>query len=214
MGPAFDDVTTWVFDLDNTLYPPEVRLFDQIEERMTQWITDALNVTTEAANRLRAEYWAEHGTTLAGLIAHHDIDPMPFLGHVHDIDFGALTPDPDLAARIDALPGRKIVYTNGDADYAGRVLAARGLTAPFEAVYGVEHAGFEPKPKAAAFDAVFALAGVDGPKAAMFEDEPRNLIEPHARRLRTVHVAPQPVVASHIQYHTDNLSDFLAQIVP
>jgi len=210
---AFAHVRHWVFDLDNTLYPPQARLFDQIEVRMTQFVMDALAVDKPEADRLRRHYWAEYGTTLAGLMRLHDVDPAPYLDEVHDISLDHLHPDPTLAARIAALPGRKIVYTNGCAPYAERVLAARGLAGLFDAVYGVEHATFRPKPERAAFEQVFARAGVSPSEAAMFEDEPRNLSAPHAMGMRTVHVAPTPVEANHIHHHTDDLSAFLAGVI-
>lgn len=208
----FDHVRAWVFDLDNTLYDPAVRLFDQIEVRMTAYVMNALGVSKAEADRLRVHYWHTHGTTLAGLMRDHDLDPDPYLVDVHDISFDALTPDPTLAARIRALPGRRIVYTNGSAPYAERVLAARGLSGLFDGIYGVEHASYRPKPEPAAFDQVFARAGLDVANGAMFEDEPRNLTAPHALGMKTVHVAPAPVQGDHIDHHTDDLSGFLARI--
>jgi putative hydrolase of the HAD superfamily len=208
----FDHVAFWVFDLDNTLYPPEARLFDQIEVRMTDWVMEALNVDRAEADRLRDHYWRTYGTTLAGLMAEHGVDPGPYLSHVHEIDLGRLEPDATLAQRIRRLPGRKIVYTNGCAPYAERVLAARGLDRLFDAVYGVEHAGFRPKPERAAFETIFAADGLDAVRGAMFEDDPRNLAAPHAMGMRTVHVAPDRADHPHIHHHTDNLTDFLAHV--
>lgn len=208
-----DHVSHWVFDLDNTLYPPEMRLFDQIEIRMTRWVMTALNVSEPEADRLRALYWRQYGTTLAGLMREHGVDPGPYLDDVHDIDFTVLTPDPGLRAHIAALPGRRIVYTNGCAPYAEKVLEARGLAGLFDAVYGVEHAGFLPKPEKAAFDAVFALDRVDPSRAAMFEDDTRNLIEPHAMGMGTIHVAPMAAPADHIHHHTADLAQFLSTLV-
>ncbi|MDJ0820622.1 MAG: pyrimidine 5'-nucleotidase [Paracoccaceae bacterium] len=208
----FAHVRHWVFDLDNTLYDPAVRLFDQIETRMTAYVMQALGVDRDHANHLRVKYWREHGTTLAGLMREHDIDPEDYLHDVHDISFDALTPDPHLAELIAQLPGRKIIYTNGSAPYAAEVLRARGLEASFDAIYGVEHADYHPKPDRTAFETVFARDGVDGATAAMFEDEPRNLKEPHAMGLRTVHVAPEPTPADHIHHHTDDLNGFLSRL--
>jgi putative hydrolase of the HAD superfamily len=128
---------------------------------------------------------------------------------VHDISFDHLEADADLADRIAELPGRRIVYTNGTAPYAERVLQARGLSGLFDAIYGVEHAGFRPKPERAAFETVFARDGTDPRRAAMFEDDPRNLAEPHAMGMRTIHVAPDPHQADHIHHHTDDLASFL-----
>ena len=208
----FDHVAFWVFDLDNTLYPPEARLFDQIEVRMTDWVMEALNVDRAEADRLRRHYWQSYGTTLAGLMAEHGVDPGPYLTHVHEIDLARLEPDATLARRIRRLPGRKVVYTNGSAPYAQRVLAARGLDGLFDAVYGVEHAGFRPKPERAAFETVFAADGLDTARAAMFEDDARNLAAPHAMGMRTVHVAPAREDHPHIHHHTDNLTDFLGHV--
>lgn len=209
----FAHVRHWVFDLDNTLYDPSARLFDQIETRMTAYVMNALGVDKAEADRLRVHYWRTHGTTLAGLMREHDLDPDPYLVDVHDISFDVLTPDPDLAAGIRALPGRRIVYTNGSAPYAERVLAARGLSGLFDAVYGVEHAGYLPKPEPGAFDQVFARDRLDPGTGAMFEDDPRNLAAPHAMGMKTVHVAPDPQPAEHIHHHTDDLTGFLSRLV-
>ena len=206
---AFSHVDAWVFDLDHTLYPPSARLFDLIEVRMTAYVMDALNVDKAEADRLRKLYWAEHGTTLAGLMRVHDVDPGPYLTDVHDIPMDSLTPDPELAAHIADLPGRRIVYTNGCAPYAERVLEARGLSNLFDAIYGVEHADFHPKPDYAAFDKIFSTDGLDTKTAAMFEDDPRNLRAPHQMGMRTVHVAPASVDEDHIHFHTDDLTAFL-----
>jgi putative hydrolase of the HAD superfamily len=210
----FAHVETWVFDLDNTLYPPEIALFSQINARMTAYVMRVAGVDREEADRLRHAYWREHGTTLAGLMLHHGVDPEPYLEEVHEIDFTVLPTDAALAGRIGALPGRRIVYTNGSAPYAERVLAHRGLSGLFDAIYGVEHAGYLPKPRREAFDAVFSGDGLDPARAAMFEDDPRNLAAPHAMGMRTVHVAPAPVSAEHIHHHTDDLTGFLGLLRP
>ncbi|NOR29816.1 MAG: pyrimidine 5'-nucleotidase [Sulfitobacter sp.] len=209
---AFSHVDTWVFDLDNTLYPPSARLFDQIEQRMTSWVMNALDVDHARANYLRKHYWHSYGTTLAGLMREHAVDPGPYLHDVHDISFDALTPDPVLADRIRALPGRRIIYTNGTAPYAERVVSARGLDGLFDAIYGVEHAQFLPKPERAAFEHVFTADKLDTTKAVMFEDDPRNLAAPHAMGMGTVHVAPEAQAGEHIHFHTDDLSAFLGRI--
>jgi putative hydrolase of the HAD superfamily len=209
----FSHITAWVFDLDNTLYPPRARLFDQIERRMTAFVMRTLGVSRARADRLRRDYWHKYGTTLAGLMHEHALDPADYLVEVHDIDLGALAPDPDLGARIRALPGRKIVYTNGSAPYAERVVAARGLAGAFDALYGVEHADFHPKPDARAFRAVFDRARLSPATAAMFEDDPRNLAAPHAMGMRCVHVAEAPVAAAHVHHHTDDLTAFLGRLV-
>lgn len=210
---SFSHVSTWVFDLDNTLYPPHMRLFDQIEAKMVRWIMQVTKVDHDEADRLRHHYWQAYGTTLAGLMAEHHIDADAYLVDVHDIDFSILQPDPELRRMIAALPGRKIVYTNGSAPYASRVTEQRGLGGLFDAIYGVEHASYRPKPEHDAFAKVFAKDGLKPETAAMFEDEARNLEAPHAMGLRTVHVAADPAPEPYIHHHTDDLSDFLKQLV-
>ena len=212
MRDSFSHVTTWVFDLDNTLYPPRFRLFDQIEVRMTAWVMRELGVARTEADRLRQHYWDTYGTTLAGLMREHGADPAPYLTEVHDIDFSLLPADPDLARAVAALPGRRIVYTNACVPYAQKVLEARGLSGLFDAIYGIENAGFLPKPERAAFEAVFAADGLDPARAAMFEDDARNLAAPHALGMKTVHVAPKPLKARHIHHHTDDLARFLSAL--
>ena len=210
---SFCHVTQWVFDLDNTLYPPEARLFDQIEVKMSAYVMASLGVDQTTADQLRRDYWRDYGTTLAGLMREHNVDPGPYLFDVHDIDLSHLNKDPALAAAIDTLPGRKIVYTNGTAPYARQVLAARGLGQVFEAVYGVEEANFLPKPELEAFETIFALDGIQPRQAAMFEDEARNLQVPHSLGMQTIHVAPAPVTAPYLQHHTNNLRQFLELFV-
>jgi putative hydrolase of the HAD superfamily len=214
----FRHVTTWIFDLDNTLYAPEMRLFDQIEARMTAYVMREFAVDEAEANRLRRHYWREHGTTLSGLMAEHGIDPMAYLHEVHDIDFSHLVPDPDLAALIAALPGRKIVHTNGDVAYAAKVLAGRGLGV-FDEVHGIDTLDFHPKPDPRAYAAVRSLSGFDPRAAAMFEDDPRNLAIPHQLGMRTIlvgdgrqghDIADRDIVAdAHVQHRTDDLATFL-----
>jgi putative hydrolase of the HAD superfamily len=209
----FSHVDTWVFDLDNTLYPPSARLFDQIDTRMTAYIMKALGLDHAAADKLRGVYWRDYGTTLAGLMRVHDLDPGPYLHDVHDISLDHLDPDPALCAAISRLPGRRIVHTNGSAPYAERVLDRRGLSAVFDAVYGVEHAEYRPKPERQAFETVLARDGSRPAQAAMFEDVARNLEAPHALGMRTVLVADAPDPAPHIHHHTDDLGSFLARLV-
>lgn len=213
ISEEFAHVETWVFDLDNTLYPPSARLFDQIEVLMTDFVMTALGVDRERANFLRSHYWETHGTTLAGLMREHDVDPGPYLDHVHDISLEHLEHEPALAAQIEALPGRKIIYTNGPQIHAERVTAARGLAGLFDAIYGVEHAEFRPKPEREAFEMIFRLDGLDASRAAMFEDDHRNLIAPKAMGMRCILVGPaHETPLEHIQYQTEDLAHFLSQI--
>lgn len=224
----FTQIDTWIFDLDNTLYPPEMALFPQIESRMNDYVMRLLTVEREAASRMRRDWWMRHGTTLAGLMADHAIDPIAYLDEVHDVDLTLLAPAPDLALAIAALPGRRLIHTNADAAYALRVLRARGLTTMpdglplFEAIYGVTETDFQPKPRAEAFAAVIGAARIDPTRAIFFEDDPRNLAVPKQLGMRTVLVGPgrhgpdlmTGAVPDHVDHHIHDLTAFLQAIVP
>ncbi|MEX0971571.1 MAG: pyrimidine 5'-nucleotidase [Paracoccaceae bacterium] len=208
---AFSHVDTWVFDLDNTLYPAGSRLFDQIEALMIDYITETLNMDRPAANVLRKSYWAKYGTTLAGLMAEHDVDPVPFLDKVHQVDLSALTPSPALRDAIFALPGRKVIYTNAARAYGHRLVGHLGLDGCFSDLYAVEDAGFAAKPHAKAFERVFTAAKLKTSTAAMFEDDPRNLAVPHALGMKCVLIgAADP--APHLHFQTHDLARFLRVI--
>lgn len=208
----FAHVDTWVFDLDNTLYPPSANLFGQMDVRFSAYVSRLTGLDEARAFKLCADYWADYGSTLTGLMEHHDVDPHHFLADVHDIDISHLEKDEVLSGVINRLSGRKIVFTNGSHNHATRVLAARGLTRQFDAVYGVEHADFKPKPSHDAFALVFGKDGIRPASAAMFEDEARNLAVPHALGMRTVHVHADPDGGDHIHHHTYHLADFLSQL--
>lgn len=209
---AFVNVRTWVFDLDNTLYPRSVRLFDQIEAHMTAYVMRTIGLDRTAADALRRDYWRRYGTTLAGLMAEHGHDPEPYLADVHAIDLSAVEEAVALRAAIAALPGRKIVYTNGSRGHADNVLAARGLTGLFDARYGVEDAGFTPKPERGAFEAVFTLDGLEPRGAVMVEDDLRNLAAPRAMGMRTLWVREGAEETPDADAATDDLADFLARV--
>jgi len=210
----FKHVTNWVFDLDHTLYPPENKLFCQIEDKMTEYIMDCLGLDKDAAGNLRHHYWKTYGTTLAGLMKEHLIDPAPFLWKVHQIDFSVLKPNPLLGAAIMALPGRKIIYTNGTIPYAKEVLTKLQISGVFDVIYGVESAEYHPKPEKSAFEKVFSLDKTNTENAAMFEDDQRNLIIPKKLGMRTVLVTPSyETKLTHVDYITSDLTNFLRQIV-
>ncbi len=186
MHPNLSHVETWIFDLDNTLYHPSARLFEQINARMTGFIMRELGLGRAAADGLRRTYWQRYGTTLGGLIDGHGIDPARFLDEVHAIDLSALRPDAALAAAIGRLPGTRIVHTNGARAHAERVLAARGLERVFDAVYAIEDNDLVAKPRPDAYRRVIRLSGLDPARAAMIEDDVRNLEAPKALGMVTV----------------------------
>ena len=223
---CFDHVTSWVFDLDNTLYPSRCDLFAQIDVRMTDFVGALLGLEQEAARKLQKQLYHQHGTTLAGLMIEHKVEPRRFLDHVHDIDYSPVTHSPVLVRALEKLPGRRIVFTNGSRPHAERVLARLGATHLFDEIFDITDANFVPKPKAEAFASFFASHKIDGASAAMFEDLPQNLAPAHQRGMTTVlvhsHLDDHPIYReikawgdappAHIHHRTDDLPGFLAGI--
>ena len=206
------EIDCWIFDLDNTLYPASVNLFGQINTKMSNYIMKLVNVDQETAEKMRAEYWKKYGTSLAGLMQNYEIDPNDFLKVVHDIDFSVLPKDLDLLDALNNLPGRKLVYTNGTVPYAREVLKYRGLLSVFNEIYGIEDAGYIPKPFPEAFETIFSKAKIVPNRSAMFEDEERNLVVPFKLGVKTILVNDVKSNEKYVNYSIKHLSDFLRQI--
>lgn len=181
-------IDTWLFDLDNTLYPPAAGLFPLIDARMQAFIARLLGVGADEARRVQKRFFHEHGTTLRGLMDHHGVEPRAFLDDVHAVDMGALEADARLLAALERLPGRKLVFTNGDTDYAGRVLGRLGLGAAFEAIHCIHGMDYRPKPDRYAYDALVARHGIEPRRAVFFEDMAQNLEPAKAMGMTTVWV--------------------------
>ena len=221
----FARVSAWVFDLDNTLYPPDSGLWPAIEERITHFLIDHSGLDGASARALQRYYYHQHGTTLRGLVEEDAIQPHDFLDFVHDIDRSSLEPNPALGNEIARLPGRKLIFTNGSRRHALDTLEQLGLTGLFEDAFDIVAAGLTPKPHSAAYDAFLYAHGVDPTRAAMFEDIANNLVVPKALGMTTVLVTARPGQTDHRQDHdraaaqtgtldfaTDDLAEFLNRI--
>ncbi len=181
-------VRTWIFDLDNTLYPATTDLFALIDERMGAFIQRRLGLSPTDAHAVQKLFFHAHGTTLRGLMNEHGVDPYEFLREVHDIDVGRVAHAPDLVAAIAALPGRKLIFTNADAEYAGRVLGRLGLEGAFEDIYDVHAMAYWPKPDTRAYAGLCAAHGVEPATALFVDDMARNLAPAKAIGMTTVWV--------------------------
>jgi putative hydrolase of the HAD superfamily len=223
--PDFSHVSTWVFDLDNTLYPHHSNLFSQIDVKMTSYVAQLLGLPRDEARKVQKQYYLEHGTTLKGLMQEHKVDHLDFLAKVHDIDYSWLEPDPPLATAISALPGRKYIFTNGDRGHAERAAGQLGILDQFDDIFDIVAAGLTPKPARETYDRFLKRHGVEGAQSAMFEDLARNLIEAKAVGMSTVLILPRNFEGdfveawekegqdgAHVDHVTDNLTEFLSGI--
>lgn len=185
-GPALDHVDCWLFDLDNTLYDPVHDLFGQIDVRMGLYIQRLLGCDADDARVVQKRYFHDHGTTLAGLMRHHGIEPLDFLDFVHDIDVTVLPPAPELLAALQRLPGRRMVFTNGDAAYARRVMTRLGIAGAFDVVHDIIAADYIPKPEQHAYDSLVRDHGIDPSTALFVEDMAQNLRPAKAMGMVTI----------------------------
>ena len=211
MSADLRHVDTWIFDLDNTLYPPGGEFLHLIEQRMTDYVVRLTGLPRDQAWDLQERYMHEHGATLTGLTAFHGVDPVDFLDEVHDVSTDSLVPDPRLAAAIARLPGRRLVFTNGHGTHARRVLEKLALDQLFDEVFHLETANMVPKPNPAAFDHLIRLHALTPASAAFFEDSERNLAPAAERGMTTVLVGPHALTstAPFVQHRTEALAPFL-----
>ena len=221
----FGDIDTWVFDLDNTLYPHHVNLWQQVDARIGEFVSAWLKVSREEARRIQKDYYLRYGTTMRGMMTLHGVRADDYLSYVHQIDHSPLEPNPAMGAAIAKLPGRKLILTNGSVDHVDKVLERLGLTTHFDGVFDIVAAELEPKPAPQTYQRFLKLHDVDPAKATMFEDLARNLVVPHQLGMTTVLVVPdgsEQVVredwelegrdAAHVDYVTDDLTGFLEKL--
>ncbi len=222
----FAHVDTWIFDLDNTLYPASCDLFAQVDHRMGEFIAKTLGVPYAHARHLQKAYYRQFGTTLSGLMQVHKLKPEPFLEYVHDIDLSVLPELPELATEIEKLPGRRLIFTNGSRRHAENVAAKIGVLHLFEDICDIAALEFVPKPERSAFERMARLHGISTTTSAMFEDMPHNLEVPHDLGMATVLVhsdyVDHPVqvkmrswtaLPEHIHHMTKDLTGFLSGMV-
>ncbi len=223
--PDLRHVENWIFDLDNTLYPAECALFSQIDARMTDYVRNRLAMPHDEARRLQKAYYVEYGTTMSGLMHKHDVCPEDFLAYVHDIDLSVIHENKPLAAALDALPGRKFIFTNGSVAHAENVAGALGVLSCFDEIFDIKAADYAPKPRREPYDKFLASHGVAPKSAIMFEDIVQNLEAPHALGMTTVLVHSDAAwlddephekrparpgdSGDHVHYVTDDLAAFL-----
>lgn len=197
MLAALDHIDAWIFDLDNTLYPASADLFGLIDQRMGLYVQRLLGVGPEEARTIQKQLFREHGTTLSGLMRHHAIDPHEFLAFVHDIEMDALDEDRRLVEAVAKLPGRKLIFTNGDAPYANRVLERLGLSKSFEAIHDIHACAYQPKPHAASYESMVMAFGIDPATSLFVEDMARNLRPAKAIGMTTVWVNNGSELGNH-----------------
>lgn len=213
MDTRLAHIDCWIFDLDNTLYPASADLFALIDIKMGEYIAQLLGCAPPEARSVQKRYFMDHGTTLSGLMRHHDVDPHHFLDYVHDIDLDRISHDANLAAHIDALPGRKLIFTNGDVPYAQRVLDKLGLGSHFELIHDIHAMSYRPKPDPHGYHILRDEHGIDLARAAFFEDMARNLKPAKALDMTTIWLN-NGSESGHVEAHPDFIDYEIAHLTP
>src|SRR5512139_3449620 len=219
---GFAHVETWVFDLDNTLYPHHLNLWQQVDERIRSFVSEFLKVSKDEAFRVQKDYYKRYGTTMRGLMAEHGLHPDDYLEYVHQIDHSPLEPNPALGDALEKLPGRKLILTNGTRKHAEAVMRRLEIDRHFEDVFDIAAADLDPKPLPQVYKRFLKRHDVDPTKAAMFEDLARNLEVPHGLGMTTVLVVPdgqreifregwelEGRDAANVDHVTDDITEFL-----
>lgn len=211
MRPDLSHIDTWLFDLDNTLYPAESGFMGQVEGRMTAFVAKVTGLPMEEAYGLQKKYLAEHGLTLKGLMLHHGVDPADFHALFHDLSLDLLAQDPELVAAIAGLPGRRLIFTNADDKHAERVLAHLGLRGLFDDVFHIHSFGFAPKPDPLGFQRMIDAHGLRPTTTSFFEDSEHNLKPAADLGMTTVLVGSKALAstAPFVHHRTDKLTPFL-----
>ncbi len=225
VAAAFAHVDTFVFDLDNTLYPQDSDLWPKIDNQITHFIQDFYDLDGLSARALQKYFYQQYGTSLKGLMHEDAVDPAEFLRFAHAIDRSTLAAAPLLSDAIATLPGRKLIFTNGSEGHAEATARQLGILQHFSGIFDIAAAGFTPKPERQSYDRFFERFGVEPSRAAFFEDLEKNLLVPHQLGMKTVlivarvgqhdHRESWERVASaphHVDFVTDDLTSFLHEI--
>src|SRR5215204_4690192 len=223
---GFRHVDTWIFDLDNTLYPHEARVWPQVDERITIYIMELFGLDGLSARALQKYFYHRYGTTLRALIDEYGVDPYDFLDFAHDIDHSDIELNEALGRSIERLPGRKLILTNGSRKHAENVARKIGILDHFEDVFDIAASDFVPKPDRLAYERFLDRHGVEPSRSAMFEDIARNLVVPHDLGMTTTLIIPKTldpfreefeqtaVEAPHVDHITNDLASFLVGRAP
>lgn len=212
MSVDLSHIDTWLFDLDNTLYPEESGFMAQHEGALTDFVQKVSGLPRDEAYALQKKYYAEHGLTLKGLMLEHGVDPAEFHAMFHDASLEALAQDDELIDALQRLPGKRYVFTNADDRHAERVLAHLGLASLFDDVFHIHSFGFAPKPDPVGFERMIEAHGMNPRATAFFEDSERNLKPAHDLGMTTVLVGPraQASTAPFVHHKTWKLTPFLS----
>ena len=215
---SFQSIKYWLFDLDNTLYSGKTKVFEQIDKKMSYYISKKLNVDIKKAKEIQKSYFYEYNTTLYGLIKNHKIDANEFLDFVHDIDINFLKKDTNLSDELKKLEGKKIIFTNGSKKHAINITQKLGVDQHFDGIFDIVDSNFIPKPAVEPYKKLVEKHKIDPNLCVFIEDIARNLKPAYEMGMKTVWIENEEPWAkkfsdsNFVNYKISNLSEFLRKI--
>ena len=215
---SFKAINCWLFDLDNTLYSGNTKVFEQVDKRMSKFISEKLNVNLEEAKKIQKSYFYEYNTTLNGMIKNHQINADEFLDFVHDIDVDFLKKDIDLGHELKKLRGKKIIFTNGSKKHAMNITKKIGVDQYFDDIFDIVDCEFIPKPMIDPYKKLVQKHKIDPNLCVFIEDIARNLKPAYEMGMKTIWIENEEPWAkkfsdsNFVNYKTNNLAEFLKKI--
>ena len=195
----------WIFDLDNTLYSPDCGMFDYLNNRINFYMIDKLNINYGDVNNLRRRYFKEYGSTMMGLIKHHNIDADEFLENIHGIDItNFLKRENDFVNFFKEIPGTKIIITNSPLFYAKNVIKVLGLESAIESIYDIKFMDYIGKPHLVSINKILSKINIDKNNTFFIDDTIENIISAKYLGFKTLYVNKENSL-DKIDYYKDFL---------
>jgi len=212
------DIKYWIFDLDNTLYSGQTKVFSEVDKKMSTFISKKMDVDLVKAKEIQKKYFYEYGTTLSGLMKQDSIDPHEFLEFVHDIDISWLPKDLKLKDELIKIKEKKYIFTNGSHAHVKNVTKQLGIDGLFDGAFDIVDANFVPKPHIEPYKKIIDKFKIEPTKSILIEDIAHNLEQAKNLGMKTCWLENEEAFAKkdadkpYIDYKIKNLPSFLQEI--
>ena len=212
------EIKYWIFDLDNTLYSGQTKVFSEVDKKMSYFISKKFNVDLIEAKKMQKKYFYEYGTTLSGLMKKKNVDPNEFLEFVHDIDISWLPQDKRLKDELIKIKEKKYIFSNGSHAHIENVTSQLGINGIFNGAFDITDADYIPKPNREPYKKLIKKFNIDPKQSILIEDIAHNLEQAKNLGMKTCWLENNEAFAKkdadkpYIDYKINNLPSFLQKI--